>query len=531
MLEDIIRERRKKMDLLKEKGIDPYPARIMRTGDMLDALDAFERLAAEHTEISLAGRVRSLRDQGKIIFADLEDETGKIQAVLREDMLPDLAFWRSVIDTGDFLSVTGTLFLTKRGEKSIEAHTLQFAGKTLKPLPDKWDGIQDVELRLRERYVDLLAHPDVREMFVRKSLFWASVREFLENEGFLEVETSVLEPEAGGAEAEPFKTHHNALDTDFYLRIALELQLKKLVVGGFDKVFEIGRVFRNEGIDREHLQDFTFMECYWAYHDYRDLMKMLQRMFRFVIEHTMGTLSTHWHGHEIDWSGEWPEVDYVSEFTKVNGLNPIKATRDELFMKAKSLGLAPEGSLEKGRLIDLIYKKTVRPTLVQPCFLTGTPIIVSPLAKASPENPDIAERFQIVACGTELGNGFSELNDPDEQRRRFEAQMALRAKGDNEAMLLDEDFLNALSHGLPPTAGFGMSERVFAVLVDRPIRETVFFPLMRRMKEDVQDHKEPSPVEGGDPKGKSERTSERSSSAANAAGAKKTPVKRGRKED
>jgi lysyl-tRNA synthetase class 2 len=483
MLDDIIRERRKKLELLREKGIDPYPARVPRTGDVLDALDAFDAWSAAHKEISLAGRVRSLRDQGKIIFLDLEDETGKLQAVLKEDVLVDLPFWRSVIDIGDFLSVTGTLFVTKRGEKSIEAHAVQFGGKTLKPLPDKWDGVQDVELRLRERYVDLLAHPDVREMFVRKSLFWASVREFLENEGFLEVETSVLEPEAGGAEAEPFKTRHNALDTDFYLRIALELQLKKLVVGGFDKVFEIGRVFRNEGIDREHLQDFTFMECYWAYHDYRDLMKLLQKMFRFVIEHTMGTLSTHYHGYEIDWSGEWPEVDYVSEFTKENGLNPLEATRDALFEKAKSLGLALEANLQKGRLIDLIYKKTVRPKLIQPCFLVGTPVVVSPLAKASRENPAIAERFQIVACGTELGNGFSELNDPDEQRRRFEEQMALRAKGDKEAMALDEDFLNALSYGLPPTAGFGMSERVFAILVDRPVRETVFFPLMKRKDE------------------------------------------------
>ncbi len=482
MLEDIIQERRRKIEALRARGIDPYPARVARTGDILDALDDFEKLAAEGKEVSLAARVRSFRDQGKIIFLDLEDETGKIQAVLKEDTLPDLEFWRSVIDVGDFISVTGPLFTTKRGEKSIEGKSIQFGGKTLKPLPDKWDGVQDVELRLRERYVDLLAHPDVREMFVRKSLFWASVREFLENEGFLEVETSVLEPEAGGAEAEPFKTHHNALDTEFYLRIALELQLKKLVVGGFDKVFEIGRVFRNEGIDRDHLQDFSFMECYWAYHDYRDLMHMLQRMYRFVIEHTMGTLSTHFRGYEIDWSGEWPEVDYVSEFMKANGIDPLKASRADLFAKAKSLGLAPEESLERGRLIDLIYKKTVRPNLIQPCFLVGTPLVVSPLAKACAANPEVAERFQIVACGTELGNGYSELNDPDEQRRRFEAQMKLKAAGDKEAMPLDEDFINALSYGLPPTAGFGMSERVFAILVDKPVRETVFFPLMRKEK-------------------------------------------------
>lgn len=486
MLEDIVNERKKKLEALRAHGINPYPARVERTGDVLDILDEFDKLATEGKEISLAGRVRSFRDMGKIIFIDLDDETGKIQAVLKEGDLHEFDFWQSVIDIGDFISVTGTLFITKRGERSIDGKSIQFGGKTMMPLPDKWDGIQDVELRLRERYVDLLAHPDVREMFVRKSLFWASVREFLENEGFLEVETSVLEPEAGGAEAEPFKTHHNALDTDFYLRIALELQLKKLVVGGFDKVFEIGRVFRNEGIDREHLQDFSFMECYWAYHDYRELMHMLQKMFRFVIEHTMGTLSTTWRGYEIDWSGEWPEVDYVSEFAKVNGMNPLHSTREELFVKAKSLGLTPEENLGKGRLIDLIYKKTVRPNLIQPCFLVGTPILVSPLAKASVENPEIAQRFQIVACGTELGNGYSELNDPEEQRKRFEEQMQLREGGDAEAMALDEDFLNALSYGLPPTAGFGMSERVFAILVDKPMRETVFFPLMRKPKEKIE---------------------------------------------
>jgi lysyl-tRNA synthetase class 2 len=352
------------------------------------------------------------------------------------------------------------------------------------PLPDKWDGLEDVELRLRERYVDLLTHPEVRAMFMKKSVFWASVREFLQKHAFVEVETSVLESQAGGAEAEPFKTHHNTLDTDFYLRISLELQLKKLIVGGFDSVFEIGRVFRNEGIDRDHLQDFTFMECYWAYHDYKELMKLMQKMYQFTIERTMGTLKTTWQGYDIDWGQPWPEVDYVHAFKEANEMDPLAASRDELFDKAKALGLAPEKDLQKGRLIDLIYKKTVRPNLIQPCFLVNTPILISPLAKASPENPEIAERFQIMACGTELGNGFSELNDPIEQRRRLEEQMKLKAKGDKEAMSLDEDFLRALEYGLPPTAGFGMSERVFAILVDKPMRETVFFPLMRPKDKD-----------------------------------------------
>ncbi len=479
MLEDIIQERKKKLEAIKAAHIDPYPARVKRSFNIAKAIEDFDTIAASGDVVSLAGRIRSLRDMGAIIFVDLEDENGKIQLVMKEDTLKELEFWRSVLDMGDFISVTGPLFATKRGENSLEVKELQFGGKSLLPLPDKWDGLEDIELRLRERYVDLLTHPELRKMFVKKSIFWATVREFLQKQQFIEVETSVLEPQAGGAEAEPFKTHHNTLDTDFYLRISLELQLKKLIAGGFDKVFEIGRVFRNEGIDRDHLQDFTFMECYWAYHDYKQLMKLMQEMYQFVIRETMGTLTTTWQGNDIHWGEEWPEVDYADAFKKANNIDPLAASRDELFDKANELGLKPEKNLQKGRLVDLIYKKTVRPHLIQPCFLVNTPILISPLAKASPEHPEIAERFQIVACGTELGNGFSELNDPLEQRRRLEDQMKLKEKGDPEAMSLDEDFLKALEYGLPPTAGFGMSERVFAVLIDKPVRETVFFPLMR----------------------------------------------------
>ncbi|HVN26708.1 MAG TPA: lysine--tRNA ligase [Candidatus Paceibacterota bacterium] len=479
MLEDIIAERRKKLERIREAGINPYPARAKRSFSIGAALERFEEFEKKGEPVSLVGRVRALRDQGKIMFADLEDGAGKIQAVFRGEELKDIDFWRGVIDLGDFVSVTGPLFMTQRGERSIAAHEVEMASKSLSPLPDRWEGLEDVETRLRERYLDLIMHPEVKDLFVKKAIFWTSVREFLEEEGFLEVETSVLEPLAGGAEAEPFVTHHNALDTDFFLRISLELQLKKLVTGGFEKVFEIGRVFRNEGIDREHLQDFTFMECYWAYHNCGDMMKLMERMFKFVIEKTAGSLQTSSFGHHIDWGKPWKEVDYVQAFKHENGLDPIAASRGDLHEKAVSLGLKPEDGAQKGRLIDLIYKKTVRPKLIEPCFLVGHPIAVSPLSKSSPENPEIAERFQIVACGSELGNGYSELNDPIDQRRRFEDQMRLREKGDKEAMRLDEDFLRALEYGMPPTAGFGMSERTFAVLMDKPVRETVFFPLMR----------------------------------------------------
>jgi lysyl-tRNA synthetase, class II len=492
MLDDLIKERQKKLDAIREAGINPYPSRVARSFEIARALADFDELERSGREVSLAGRVMSVRDQGKIVFADIADESGKIQIVLNEGTMAggdekggaaagNFKLWQSSLDIGDFISATGPLFKTKKGEMSVDVREVQMASKSLLPLPDQHGGIENDDVRLRERYLELIVDPATREMFRKKSAFWAAIREFLAREQkFTEVETSVLEPMAGGAEAEPFKTHHNALDADFYLRIALELQLKKLVVGGFDSVFEIGRVFRNEGIDRDHLQDFTFMECYWAYHDYRDMMSLMETMYKFTIEKTVGTMRTTYQGFDIDWSGEWPEVDYVEAFKKENGgLDPVKATREELFARARELNLEPEKNLEKGRLIDLVYKKSVRPKLIQPCFLVNHPLIISPLSKGTPEHNERAERFQIVAGGTELGNGYSELNDPRDQRERFEAQMKLRAAGDNEAMALDEDFLKALKYGMPPTAGFGMSERVFAVLMDKPVRETVFFPLMR----------------------------------------------------
>jgi lysyl-tRNA synthetase class 2 len=490
MLEDIIAERRKKLDAIKAAGIDPYPARVKRSFAIAHALAEFDALAAASSasgdaKVSLVGRLRSLRDQGKIIFADIEDESGTIQVVLKEDVLSDLPFWRSVLDRGDFISVTGLLFTTKRGEKSIEAHELHVASKSLLPLPDKWEGLEDIDTRLRKRYLDLIAGENLRELFRKKTIFWETFRNALKREGFLEVETPVLENLPGGAEAEPFKTHHNALDTEFYLRISLELPLKRLLVGGYDKVFEIGRVFRNEGIDREHLQDYTAMEFYWAYSDYHDVMRLTEKMYKEVIEKTCGGLVTEFDGgaKKIDWSKKWQTVDYVEVFKKANdGLDPIGASREELLKKVKALKLKADKSAGKGRLIDLIYKKTVRPMLIEPCFLIDPPVEIEPLAKRHPEKPGVVERFQVVACGTELGKGFSELNDPDDQRARFEEQMKLRAAGDAEAQFLDEDFLEALQYGMPPAGGFGVSERLFAVLMDMPIRETVFFPLMRAKK-------------------------------------------------
>jgi lysyl-tRNA synthetase class 2 len=319
-------------------------------------------------------------------------------------------------------------------------------------------------------------------MFERKSSFWSAARSFLKKEGFLEMETPVFENLPGGAEAEPFKTHHNALDRDFFLRISLELPLKKMLVGGYEKVYEIGRVFRNEGIDPEHLQDYTQLEFYWAYADYGALIKLVEKMYKFIVKETCGTMKVRSRGHEVDWGKKWNVLDYSDSFKRTVGLDPLSASRDELVKKAKSLKVEFDPNAGKGRLIDVIYKKSIRPSVIEPTLLVNHPVVISPLAKRRPDNPETTERVQVLAYGSELGNGWSELNDPIDQRERFEEQMNLRAKGDKEAQYLDEDFLEALEYGMPPAAGFGMSERFFAVLMDKPIRETVFFPLMREDK-------------------------------------------------
>lgn len=478
-MEDSLREERlKKLEAIKQDGVDPFPAAASRTGTLSEIRDNFEKLSGDKVEI--AGRITSIRDQGNIIFIDLKDDTGHFQLVLKSENFPNLEFWQKNLDRGDFISGKGNLFTTKRGEMSLDVEKLEILTKSLRPIPSEWYGVEDMETKLRKRYLDLLSNPESKELFKKKSLFWKTVRNFLEEKGFLEVETSVLEEVPGGAEAEPFVTHHNALDTDFYLRISLELPLKRLIVGGFDAVFEIGRIFRNEGISKEHLQDYTQMEFYWAYRDYNDLMVLLEEMYKRIVKNVLGGTVSLWNGTEINWGGEWPKVDYVEIFEKEAGLNPLDATVEELKVRAKNLGISFDESFGKGRLIDLIYKKTVRPKLIQPCFLINPPVEIEPLAKRSPKDPRVVERLQILACGTELGKGFSELNDPIDQRQRFEDQMALREAGDSEAQMIDEDFIEALEYGMPPTAGFGMSERLFAVLMDKPVRECVLFPLMRK---------------------------------------------------
>lgn len=479
MLHDLISERLKKLEEIKLRGLNPYPARTKKALAISEVLEKFSALEKSKKNISAAGRIWSIRDQGGLVFWDLKDEHGQIQVLLKKTILKDFNLFKKVIDRGDFVSVSGLLFKTKRGEKSLEAKNIQILAKSVRPLPTEWYGIEDIETRLRQRYVDLLLNPETKDIFRKKAIFWSAFRTELVKSGFLEVETPVFESIPGGAEAEPFKTHHNALDTDFYLRISLELPLKKLLIGGFEKVFEIGRIFRNEGIDREHLQDYTQLEFYWAYSDHTELMKFSEKLYKNVIKKTTGGLTTTYQGQKINWGKKWVKVDYVREFEKANKLNPVLATKEELFGEAENLGLKPEKSFGKGRLIDLIFKKTVRPKLITPSFLINPPVEIEPLAKRSEKDERVVERFQIMAGGTELGKGFSELNDPVDQRKRFEEQMKLRRAGDREAQMFDDDFLEALEYGMPPASGFGVSERLFAVLLDKPIRETVIFPLMK----------------------------------------------------
>lgn len=483
MREDIIETKQEKLRKLEEVFGTAYPEKCNRTHFSSEVLTRFDALVESAQVVTVAGRVKSLRMMGKIGFAHLEDAKGKLQIFLSEQTTggDGLRLFSDTIEIGDFVEATGKVFLTKKDEKTLDVATWRVLGKSMWPIPTEHFGLQDEEEKLRRRYLDLLTNPEAREIFIKKNRFWQTVRTFLAERDYLEVQTPVLEHIPGGAEAEPFVTHHNALDQDFYLRISLELALKRLLVGGYERVFEIGRVFRNEGIDREHLQEFDHMEWYAAYMDMETGMQLVEDMYRNIVRAVAGeSLVTEYEGQTIDWSKPFPRVDYFEELKKETGLDLSgEVSLDMLRTELDKRGIRYDESAGKGRLIDTLYKKTVRQRLIQPCFLVGHPLEVSPLAKIDPNNPNRVLRFQPVACQSELGNGFAELNDPSDQRRRFEEQMKLRAAGDVEGMMLDEDFLEALEYGMPPACGFGMSERFFAILLNKSIRETVIFPPMK----------------------------------------------------
>lgn len=481
-LEEIRAERLKKLELLKEKGIDPYPIETGATHTVADAVGGFDSLVESKEVVTIAGRIVAMREHGALAFADVEDGSGaKLQAYFKKDDMDAEAFdlFVAAADRGDFAAFTGPLVLTKRGEKSVQVSSWKMLSKSLLPLPDSWYGLEDKELKLRERHLDLLLDPSLREVFVRKAAFWRAVRTFLEDRGFLEVETPVLETTPGGAEARPFVTHHNALDIDTYLRISAgELWQKKLLVAGFPKVFEIGRIFRNEGISHEHLQDYTQCEFYESYSDYTKGMEMIRDLYRFIAERVYGKQQFTIRGHEVDLSKEWETVHFGDTIKKHFGIDPILCSDDEALAAAEKAGIELEKGANKTRAIDQLWK-SVRKTIVGPAFLIGVPVYLEPLAKRSPKNENEVERFQVLLAGSEVGKGFSELNNPLDQRARFADQQAMRDAGDDEAQRLDEEYIKAMEYGMPPAFGFGVSERLFAFFEDRSAHETQLFPLLR----------------------------------------------------
>ncbi len=473
-VEQLQKERLKKLNNIQKLGVNPYPSKTNRKQTLATALKMLGK------KVAVVGRIRSFRPHGKITFADIEDTTGRMQVFFSQSDTPGEKYDFLVnLDLGDFIQVEGEVFKTQAGEITVRASSYQLLAKSLLPLPSSWYGLKDEEERYRRRYLDLLLNPQIKEQFILKSKFWSVIRVFLLNKGFLEVETPVLEQTPGGADARPFTTHHHAQDIDLYLRISPELHLKRLLVGGFEKIFEIGRIFRNEGIDAEHLQDYTQMEFYFAYADYEQLMDLVEEMYKLAIKETFGTLTLEWQDQKIDWSKKWPRIEYFKLLSEHWGVDAQKLNVEELYELAEKLHVSVEPNLGRGRLLDYIYKKTIRPKLIQPQFLINPPADVEPLAKRLPDNSDLVQRMQVLAMGSELGKGFSELNDPLDQKERFEEQMKLRKQGDKEAQMMDKDFVEALEYGMPPAAGFGFSERLIAMLMEKPVREMVFFPIMK----------------------------------------------------
>lgn len=484
-LDQLRQIRIEKLNKLKEMDINPFPSAATRTNLLSEITSNYEKL--EDQKVIVVGRITSWREHGKLIFSNIEDYSGSVQLYIKEDTLKphekefsNLGFADlHLLDQGDFIQVEGTVTKTQRGEISILVDQINILTKSIRPLPSKHFGLKDEEERFRQRYVDFNLNPELRDLFVKKSKFWNSMRQFLSQKEFLEVETPVLENTAGGADANPFVTHHNALDIDVYLRISMgELWQKRLMVGGFDKTFELGRQFRNEGMSREHLQDYTQMEFYWAYANYLDSMALVEEMYKFVIFETFGKYDFEIGEHKVNFEGEWKKIDYRETLLNELNIDILTATEDELKAKAKELKLDFDPKDARGRLIDTLWK-SIRKKISGPVFLTGHPVEVSPLAKRIPKNPELVERYQVIIAGSEQGNGYSELNDPIDQAERFAKQQEMREKGDDEAQMHDEDFVRALEYGMPPVSGFGVSERLFSFLMDKSVRECVMFPLLK----------------------------------------------------
>jgi lysyl-tRNA synthetase class 2 len=490
--EGLLSSRYSKLDHLRESGIDPYPPRFVRTCDNAAATAMFEAVESDDTpetttpSISLGGRIMSMRVMGRAAFLDIRDGSGTIQALLRENVLGDAYELLKDLDLGDHLGVSGPVMRTRTGQVTIEAHELTITSKGMRPLPEKFHGLRDTETRYRQRYLDLIANPEVMPVFAIRSRIIERIRAFFQSQGFLEVDTPILVPVAGGAHARPFITHHNTLDQQLYLRIATELYLKRLIIGGFDKVFELGRVFRNEGIDQDHNPEFTLLESYQAYADYNDVMTMVESLVSTVAIEVLGTTQVQYGDQLINFAPPWNRVDFRQELKDLSGVDIDAYTDDEsLKQRAAELGLDIEPKDGRAKVIDKLFSSYVEPRMVQPTFVLDYPVIMSPLAKAKAESPGYVERFEAFAAGMEIANSYTELNDPAVQRERFENQETLRLMlGDDETDRLDEDFLIALEYGMPPTGGLGIGiDRLVMLLAGQTsIRDIMLFPQMRTLQ-------------------------------------------------
>ncbi len=483
-LSELLRIRRDKLAELQSRGQDPFQiTKFDVTHHSNEIKDQFD--AMEGQTVRLAGRLMSKRGMGKAVFSDLQDGGGRIQLYVRIDDVGEeaLAAFKKY-DIGDIVGVEGEVFRTKRGEISIKAKTVTLLSKSLLPLPEKFHGLTDVETRCRQRYVDLIVNPDVKRNFVIRSQFIKYVRDFMDARGYMEVETPVLNTISGGATARPFITHHNTLDIDMYLRIATELPLKRLIVGGLERVYELGRIFRNEGMDNRHNPEFTTIELYQAYADFNDMMDLFEDLLSSAAQKILGTYQVEWQGEQIDLTPGWPRLPMYEAVKQYTGLDFMAIDSDEeAVAAAKSIGVELPETADKtwGNALYEVFDQRVEGKLIQPTFITMHPVDVSPLAKRSPKDPRLTERFELFICRSEMGNAFSELNDPIDQRQRFQKQVELRAKGDDEAGMMDEDFITALEYGLPPTGGMGIGiDRCVMLLTNNDsIREVLLFPTMK----------------------------------------------------
>jgi lysyl-tRNA synthetase class 2 len=480
-IDEIRKNRLKKLKSIENAGLLAYPVESKRTHTCQEAIDGFAKLLKAKKEIVLAGRVMSLRQHGGLIFCNIKDGSAQIQIMLRKDLLGEkgFQFFLDYFDIGDFVEIKGVLFKTKRGEKTLEARDYKILAKSLLPLPEKWHGLKDIEDRYRKRYLDLIFNSQVKVNFILRSKIIKKLRCFLEEKGFLEVETPVLQPVYGGASAKPFKTHLNALDTDLYLRISPELYLKRLLVGGFEKVYEIGRCFRNEGIDKAHNPDFTMLEFYWAYADYKNLMNLTEEMFSFLIKNLFDKEEIIYEGKKINFKTPWKRIEFNQLFKKYTKIDLDEIHLEALKKEADKLGVEIKG--EKFEIADEIFKKNIKPKIDQPCFIIHYPAEGFPLAKTLDENLKKSASFQLIVMGTELVKAYSELNNPVVQKEKFENQEKIFKKGFEEAQRMDEDYIQALEYGMPPAAGWGMGiDRLTALLTDsHSLREVILFPTMR----------------------------------------------------